>query len=336
MSEGINVAVVGATGLVGEALVQQLDERAFPVAQLFLLASDRSVGRSQLFRDKWVHVQDAAGFDFGQVKLVFLAVPAEVVEQYLPAIQAAGCRVVDLSRHARLDADVPLLVPELGIEDADAVAPRVVSPEPTAVMLALALAPLQREAGIESVRVCGSLAVSAEGRAGVEELAGQTAKLLGSQSFKPKVYAKQVTFNRLAAGGPVVAAGYTAEELQLVAELRRLLGEVDLQVLPALARVPVFFGHSLEVSVITREKIALEDAARLFRKAKGISLVDAAKGAGYATPVGDAVDKDAVLLSRLRQPLFESRELSFCLVADNMRKGSALNAVQLAENLRTP
>ncbi len=336
MSEGINVAVVGATGLVGEAIVQQLDEREFPVDQLFLLASDKSLGKSQLFRDKWVHVNDLAGFDFSQVKLVFFAVPAEVVGQYLPAVEVAGCRVIDLSRHARLDAEVPLLVPELGIEAEDAAAPRLVSPEATAIMLALALAPLQREAGIESVHVSGALAVSAEGRAGVEELAGQTAKLLNSQSFKAKTYPKQIAFNRLAAAGQAVAAGYTAEELQLVAELRRLLGEKDLPVMATLSRVPVFFGHSLDVSVVTREKLELEDAARLFKKAKGISLVDGAKGAGYATPVGDAVGKDAVLVNRLRQPLFESRELCFTLVADNLRKCSALNAVQLAENLRNP
>lgn len=336
MSEGINVAVVGATGLVGEAIVQQLEEREFPVDQLFLLASDRSLGKSQLFRDKWVHVQDLAGFDFAKARLVFFAVPAEVVGQYLPAVEAAGCRVIDLSRHARMEVEVPLLVPELGMGQEDVAAQRIVSPEATAIMLALALAPLQREAGIESVRVSGALAVSAEGRAGVEELAGQTAKLLNSQSFKPKVYPKQIAFNRLGAASAPVAAGYSAEELQLVAELRRLLGEVELQVVPTLSRVPVFFGHSLDVSVVTREKIPLEDAARLFKKAKGISLVDAAKGAGYATPVGEAVGKDSIQLSRLREPLFASRELLFTLTMDNLRKGSALNAVQLAENLRNP
>ena len=331
MTEKIDVAVVGATGLVGEAIVQQLEAREFPVGRLFLLGRESATGKSQLFREKWVHVQPLEGFDFSQVSLVFLAVPAEASLSLTPGILAAGCHIVDASAAYRLDDEIPCAVAgTLEMSEAR----QVVSPGAVPGMLAPLLQALQRRSAIRRVDVHALLAVSTDGRSRVDELAGQTVNLLSSKPVKAKHYPKQIAFNVLPRVAPPLAGGYVAEELQIVAELRRLTGLPALEVYASTVRVPVFFGHTADVRVVLEEPVAAEEAIALFKRAAGVQWMDTDKPSGFPSPAVEAAGKEQILVTAVRTPLFASSELHFRVVCDNLRKGSALNCVQLAECLR--
>ncbi|WP_153789278.1 aspartate-semialdehyde dehydrogenase [Pseudomonas sp. EMN2] len=329
MTPPVDIAVVGATGAVGETLVQILEELSFPVATLHLLASMESAGSSVMFAGKKLKVREVDSFDFKQVKLVFFAASPAVSRSFAPKAQQAGCTVIDLS--GVLD-DAVALVPEANPERiAELPQPALVtSPCAGAVALAVALAPLKGLLDIERVQVNACLAVSAQGREAVSELARQTAELLNARPLEPRFFDRQVAFNLLPQVGAPDAQGHTAVERRLVSELRQLLGLPQLKISVSCIQVPVFFGDSFSVAVQSARPVDLGAVNAALEAAESIELVEPGD---YPTPVGDAVGQDVVYVGRVRHGIDEDEQLNLWLTTDNVRKGAALNAVQVAQLL---
>ncbi|MGE8409794.1 MAG: aspartate-semialdehyde dehydrogenase [Pseudomonas sp.] len=331
MTQPIDIAVIGATGTVGETLVQILEERDFPVGTLHLLASNESAGSAVSFRGKNLRSRDVDDFDFGKVRLAFFAAGPAVTLSFAPRAKAAGCTVIDLS--GALPADqAPAVVPEANPQVLDTlVSPaQVHSPSAAAVALAVVLAPLKNLLTLEQVSVTACLAISAQGREAVSELARQTAELLNARPLEPRFFDRQVAFNVLAQVGASDEQGHGVLERRLVRELRELLGLPLLRISAACVQVPVFFGDSYTVTLNTAEAVDLVAVNAALEAAEGIELVDAGD---YPTPVGDAVGQDVVYVGRVRSGIDDTRQLNLWLTTDNVRKGAALNAVQLAELL---
>lgn len=329
MTHPLDIAVVGATGSVGEALVQILEELDFPVATLHLLASMESAGSSVMFAGKKLKVREVDSFDFGQVKLAFFATGAAVSRSFAGKALQAGCTVIDLS--GGLD-DALALVPEANAERIASLAlpARIVSPCSAAVALAVALAPLKGLLEIERIQVMAALAVSAQGREGVSELARQTAELLNARPLEPRFFDRQVAFNLLAQVGAADDQGHTALERRLVTELRVLLGLPELKISVSCIQVPVFFGDSFSVAVQSCHPVDLAAVNQALEAADSIERVE---NDDYPTPVGDAVGQDVVYVGRVRHGIDEQQQLNLWLTTDNVRKGAALNAVQVAQLL---
>lgn len=331
MSQSFDIAVIGATGTVGETIVQILEERDFPVGELHLLASAESAGSSVPFRGKNVRVREVDAFDFSRVRLAFFAAGPAVSLSFAPRALQAGCSVVDLSGAFPAD-QAPQVVPEInaarlaGLSGACLVA----SPSPSATALALVLAPLQDLLDIQRVDVTACLAVSTVGREGVSELARQTAELLNVRPLEPRFFDRQVAFNVLAQVGTPDADGHVALEKRLILELRQLLGLPLLKVAASCVQVPVFFGDSFSVSLQGARDVDLQAINERLEAAAGIECVEAGD---YPTPVGDAVGQDVVYVGRVRGSMDDPKQLGLWLVSDNARKGAALNAVQLGELL---
>ncbi|SEJ94353.1 aspartate-semialdehyde dehydrogenase [Pseudomonas sp. NFR16] len=331
MSQSFDIAVIGATGTVGETIVQILEERDFPIGELYLLASAESAGSSVPYRGKNVRVREVDAFEFGKVNIAFFAAGPAVTRSYAARAAAAGCAVIDLSGGLPVD-QAPNVVPEVnGALLATLARPlQVACPSPSAAALALVLSPLRDLLKIERVSVTACLAVSSQGREGVTELARQTAELLNVRPLEPRIFDRQMAFNLLAQVGVPDADGHVPLEKRLVSELRELLSLPLIKVGVSCIQVPVFFGDSLSVSVQTAEAFDLAAVNAALESADGIELVEAGD---YPTPVGDAVGQDAVYVGRLRHGIDDVCELNFWATSDNVRKGAALNAVQVAELL---
>lgn len=325
----LDIAVVGATGTVGESLVQILEEVAFPVSTLHLLASMESAGSSVMFAGKKLKVREVDGFDFTQAQLVFFAASPAVSRSFAPKAIAAGCAVIDLSGAL---SGATVLVPEAnGERIAELARPALItSPSAGAVALAVALAPLKGLLDIERVQVNACLAVSEQGREAVSELARQTAELLNARPLEPRFFDRQVAFNLLPQVGTPDEKGHTAVERRLVGELRQVLDLPQLKISVTCIQVPVFFGDSFSVAVQSRNPVDLAAVNAALEAADGIELVEAGD---YPTPVGDAVGQDVVYVGRVRHGVDEDQQLNLWLTTDNVRKGAALNAVQAAQLL---
>jgi aspartate-semialdehyde dehydrogenase len=330
------VAVVGATGAVGETMLSVLAERKFPVGEIVALASERSAGGEVAFGDDEVMVRDLATFDPAGVDIALFSAGGDVSREYAPKFAAAGAVVIDNSSAFRRDDDVPLVVAEVNPE-ALKQRPRgiIANPNCSTMQMLVALAPLHRAAGIERINVATYQSVSGTGRRALEELGRQTAGLLNFQPAEPEVYPVQIAFNVIPHGGDFLDNGYTSEEMKLVWETRKILGDESIGVNATVVRVPVFYGHSEAVSIETREKLTAAQARALLEAAPGIEVVDEAVGGGYPTPVTHASGRDPVYVGRIREDLSHPRGLNLWIVSDNIRKGAALNAVQLAELVAT-
>ena len=328
MTQTFDIAIIGATGTLGETLVQVLEERDFPVGTLHLLASSESAGAAVAFRRKNVRVREVDAFDFSQVRLAFFAATPAVSVDFAGRARAAGCAVIDLAAAA----GIPVLVPEVNAGQlAGLAAPlHLASPGSSAVALALLLAPLRDLLPFQHLSVTACLAVSALGREAVTELARQTAELLNVRPLEPRFFDRQVAFNVLPQVGKPDAAGHLALERRLVGELRELLNMPLLKVSVSCIQVPVFFGDSFTVSLRTAAPVDLARIAAILDAAPGIERVE---NDDYPTPVGDAVGQDVVYVGRLRSGVDDPTELNLWATVDNVRKGGALNAVQLAELL---
>lgn len=328
-----NVAVVGASGAVGEAVLTVLAEREFPVAQLHALGSGRSEGDTVMFAERPRRVSALSSFDFSGCDLALFCAPAEVAAQHAPRAAAAGCLVVDAGSHFRQAAEVPLVVPEVNgaLLDSAPAGRIVASPGAPAGQLASVLAPLHRAAGIQQVAVTTLLAVSARGRAGIGELAAQTAKLLNVQAIERQVFPAQIAFNLIPDLEGAARGGYASGELETAAELRRLLADESLAVEASQVFAPVFYGHSQVVGLRTRDPLTAAAARKLLAKAPGVKMMD--RAGDPLSPVGDTVGQDVVLVGRLRQDSDSAHGLTLWIVADNIRKGAAVNIVQIAETL---
>ncbi len=331
MTQTFEIAVIGATGTVGETLVQILEELSFPVGTLYLLAGSNSAGASVPFRGKNVRVKEVDEFDFSKAQLAFFAAGPAVTLSFAPRATAAGCSVIDLS--GALPADqAPQVVPEANAHILKGLKRpfQLGSPSPSATNLAVVLAPLRGLLDIQRVSVTANLAVSALGREAVSELARQTAELLNVRPLEPQFFDRQMAFNLLAQVGKPDAQGHTDLEKRLIHELRAVLETPLLKISATCVQAPVFFGDSLTVSLQLGAAVDLAAVNRALDAAPGIERV----GEGdYPTAVGDAVGQDVVYVGRVRAGVDDPAELNLWLTSDNVRKGSALNAVQLAQLL---
>ncbi|MFD0737966.1 aspartate-semialdehyde dehydrogenase [Lysobacter koreensis] len=332
MSKTVTVAIVGATGAVGETLLKILAERQFPVGTLHVLASERSAGEKLEYGARQLVVQDLATFDPTGVDIALFSAGGSISKEYAPKFAAAGAVVIDNSSVFRGDDDVPLVVAEVNPEAARN-RPRgiIANPNCSTMQLMVALAPIHRAVGIERINIATYQSVSGTGRRALEELGKQTAGMLNFREVEPEVYPVQIAFNVIPHGGDFLDNGYTSEEMKLVWETRKILGDDSIGVNATVVRVPVFYGHSEAVHIETREKITAAQARALLEKAPGVEVVDEQVGGGYPTPVTHASGNDPVYVGRIREDISHPRGLDLWVVADNIRKGAALNAVQLAE-----
>lgn len=328
-----NVAVVGASGAVGEALIAILEERGFPIGELYLLGSTRSAGTRLEFKGRHFRIDELVGFDFARAQIAFFAVSADLARQYAPRAVAAGCAVIDCSSAFRHDQDVPLVIPEVNPQALADFRSRglVASPDPTSIQLLVAIQALHAAATIEHIQVCTVEAVSGRGKAGVEELAAQTAALLNGQSTEPQVFPQQIAFNSLARIDLPLDNGYTESEMDVVWATQRIL-DARISVNPSAILAPVFYGYSSMVTIQTAQPLTPTEAKRLLSKAPGVLILDGPKPDQLPTPAG-VVGTDSVYVGRIRQGQSGPRELNMWIAVDNVRKGSALNAVQIGELL---
>jgi len=335
MSDRIDVAVVGATGVVGESMLEILSQRKFPVGKVYALASERSVGKSVAFGNRQLNVENLADFDFSKVAIGLFSAGGSVSAEFAPKAAAAGCVVVDNTSHFRRDEDIPLVVPEV---NPDAIANYtsrgiIANPNCSTIQMLVALKPIYDAAGIERINVCTYQAVSGAGRAAVEELARQTAALMNGRPLELSGDAKQIGFNALPHIDQFMENRYTREEMKMVWETRKILGDEQIQVNPTAVRIPVFYGHSEAVHIETRDKISAQSVVELLGNSPGITVLDGVETGQYPTAVTEASGTDPVFVGRIREDISHPRGINLWVVADNIRKGAALNSVQIAEIL---
>ena len=331
-----DVAVAGATGAVGEALIEILQERNFPVGRLYPLASERSQGKRLRFRGASVIVQRLDEFDFSQAQIGLFSAGGALSAKFAPKAAAAGCVVIDNTSKFRYEADVPLVVPEVNPQRIADYSKRnlIANPNCSTIQMVVALKPIQDAVGIARINVATYQAVSGAGAGGLRELAGQTASLLNGKPLDdPKVMPVQIAFNAVPHIDVFQDNGYTYEEMKMVWETRKLFEDEAMPVNPTCVRVPVFYGHSEAVHIETCAPIAPQEARELLSAAPGVALLDERAPGGYPTAVGQAAGKDAVFVGRIRKDLSHPNGLNLWVVSDNVRKGAALNSVQIAERL---
>ncbi len=335
MSKKFDVAVVGATGAVGEVMLEILAERKFPVGEIYAVASSRSAGSRVAFGDRMLVVQDLAEFDFSKVQIGLFSPGASVSAVYAPKAAAAGCVVIDNTSQFRYDDDIPLVVPEVNPQAVEQYKARgiIANPNCSTIQMLVALKPIHDAVGITRINVATYQAVSGTGKEAIEELAGQTAHLLNAKPIVAKVYPKQIAFNVLPQIDVFMDNGYTKEEMKMVWETRKIMGDDSIQVNPTAVRVPVFFGHSEAVHIETRDKITADQARELLKKAPGVVVMDERKDGGYPTAVTEGANHDPVYVGRIREDISHPHGLDLWVVADNVRKGAALNSIQIAEIL---
>ncbi|MEN9848290.1 MAG: hypothetical protein RL368_1030 [Pseudomonadota bacterium] len=335
MSRLFDVAVVGATGAVGETMMSILEERNFPIRNLYALASSRSAGTKLQFKGKTIVVEDLETFDFSKAQIGLFSPGASVSAIYAPKAGAAGCIVVDNTSQFRQDEDIPLVVPEVNPHAIAQYKNRniIANPNCSTIQMLVALKPIHDAVGITRINVATYQSVSGTGKEAIEELANQTAQLLNAKPITAEVYPKQIAFNVLPHIDVFMENGYTKEEMKMVWETHKIMEDTSIQVNPTAARVPVFFGHSEAIHIETRDKITAEQARELLAKAPGVVVLDERKAGGYPTAVTEAAGKDPVYVGRIREDISHPRGLDMWVVSDNIRKGAALNSIQIAEIL---
>ncbi len=335
MSRLFDVAVVGATGAVGETMMAILEQRHFPVGNIYPLASSRSAGSRLMFKGKSVTVGNLEEFDFSKAQIGLFSPGASVSKIHAPRAGAAGCVVIDNTSQFRQDDDIPLVVPEVNPHAIADYKNRhiIANPNCSTIQMLVALKPIYDAVGIERINVATYQSVSGTGKEAIEELASQTAALLNGKATEAHVYPKQIAFNVLPHIDVFMENGYTKEEMKMVWETRKIMGDDTIQVNPTAVRVPVFYGHSEAVHIETRDKITAAQARELLRKAPGVVVLDEPVPGGYPTAVTEAAGTDPVYVGRIREDISHPRGLNLWVVSDNIRKGAALNSIQIAEVL---
>ena len=328
-----SVAILGATGAVGEALIEILEERKFPVSELYLLASERSAGKRIQFRGKHLKVENVEDFDFSVAEIGFFSAGGSVSEKYAPLAADAGCVVIDNTSKFRYEENIPLIVPEVNAHRIDEFKNRniIANPNCSTIQMMLALKPIHDEAGISRVNVATYQAVSGAGAGGVRELAAQTANLLNTKPIESKVMPVQIAFNAIPQIAEFMDNDYTLEEMKIVWETQKILESNEIQVNPTCVRVPVFYGHSEAIHIETVQAISKAKAEELLEAAPGVQLF---RDNGYPTAVTEAAGQDPVYVGRVREDISCENGLNMWVVSDNVRKGAALNSIQIAELLK--
>jgi len=335
MTDKIDVAVVGATGAVGETMLEILAERKFPVGTVYALASERSVGKDVVFGNRELIVEDLAGFDFSKAAIGLFSAGGSISAEFAPKAAAAGCIVIDNTSHFRNDDDIPLVVPEVNADAIDGYKARgiIANPNCSTIQMVVALKPIYDAVGIERVNVATYQAVSGAGRSAIEELVRQTTTLLNGRPLEIEGDAKQIAFNAVPHIDTFQENRYTREEMKMVWETRKILGDDSILVNPTAVRIPAFYGHSEAVHIETRDRISAAEVCELMRNAPGVTLVDGVETGQYPTAVTESSGTDPVYVGRVREDISHPRGINLWVVSDNIRKGAALNSVQIAEIL---
>ncbi len=326
--------MVGATGAVGEQMREILEERLFPVDELRLLASERSAGQLLEFQQKQIRVERLKEDSFRDIDIALFSAGRTVSEKFAPLAVASGAVVVDNSPQFRMEADVPLVVPEVNAQEIPGYKNRgiIANPNCSTIQMVVALKPIHDAARIKRVIVSSYQSASGAGRMAMEELSQQTAALFNGKELKTEKFPYQLAFNCIPHIDVFLPGGYTKEEIKMIDETRKILGEPSLRVTATAVRVPVFCGHSESVNIETERKLTAKDVRAILREAPGILLCDEPENNVYPMAI-DSVGKDATLVGRIREDDSVPNGINLWIVADNLRKGAALNAIQIAEIL---
>jgi aspartate-semialdehyde dehydrogenase len=329
----MNVAVVGATGAVGEAMLGILEQRKFPINNIYPLASSRSAGNSVIFNGRPLEVGRLDEFDFSTVDLGLFSAGGSVSAEYAPKAIAAGCLVVDNTSHFRNDPAIPLIVPEVNLHALEQHKGIIANPNCSTIQMVVALKPIYDAVGICRINVATYQAVSGAGRRAIEELAGQTAALLNGKNPTIEVMPKQIAFNVIPEIDLFQDNGYTREEMKMVWETQKIFEDETLMINPTTVRVPVFYGHSEAVHLETRDAVTAAEVRQLLSVAPGVTVIDDHTPGGYPTAVTEAAKQDGVFVGRIRKDISCDRGINLWIVSDNLRKGAALNSIQISEAL---
>jgi len=332
MSQQYNVAVLGATGAVGETIIEVLQERKFPVGEIYLLASERSEGKTYRFNGKTVRVQNVEEFDWSQAHIALFSAGGELSAKWAPIAADEGVIVIDNTSQFRYEYDIPLVVPEVNPEAIAEFRNRniIANPNCSTIQMLVALKPIHDAVGIERINVSTYQSVSGAGKAGIDELAGQTAKLLNGMPAENEQFSQQIAFNCIPQIDQFMENGYTREEMKMVWETQKIFNDPGITVNPTCVRVPVFYGHAEAVHLETCAPIDAQEVINLLEQTDGIEVF---QGDDFPTQVRDAGGKDHVMVGRIRNDISHHSGVNLWVVADNVRKGAATNAVQIAEVL---
>ncbi len=330
----LRVAVLGATGNVGREMLNILDERLFPADEVIAVASRRSKGVEVSYGDKTLKCEDIEQMDWSKVDLCLMSAGGAVAKEWAPKITAAGCVIIDNSSHFRMDPDVPLIVPEVNADAVEGYSKKniIANPNCSTAQLVVALKPLHDEAGIKRVVVATYQSTSGAGKEGMDELWSQTkGKFVPDQDYAPKKFTKQIAFNVIPHIDVFMDDGFTKEEWKMTVETKKIV-DPAIELVATCVRVPTFVGHAEAVHIETEKPLSAKRAREILRESPGLMIVDKREDEGYITPV-ECVGEWATFISRIREDKTVENGLAFWCVSDNLRKGAALNAVQIAELL---
>lgn len=330
----LNVAVLGATGAVGELMLSLLAEREFPIEKVYPLASSRSTDKTVLFGTKALEVIDVDTFDFSKADIALFSAGGQASEQYAPIAAEKGCIVIDNTSFFRYDNDIPLIIPEVNPEDLSQYKHRniIANPNCSTIQMLVALKPIHDAVGIDRVNVATYQSVSGAGKKGINELAQQTAALLNGRPAEVNVFSQQIAFNAIPQIDTFQENGYTREEMKMVWETQKILNDPSIRVNPTAVRVPIFYGHAEAVHLETKKPITIQALKEIYQKMPGLTLVDDEEEP-FPTQFTHAADSDEVFVGRLRKDISHENGINLWIVSDNLRKGAALNSVQIAELL---
>jgi aspartate-semialdehyde dehydrogenase len=333
MSRAFDVAVLGATGLVGQHMIEILEQRKFPINKLYPLASARSAGGNVSFKGEDVTVLDADTFDWSQVQLGFFSAGGSVSAKYAPVAAEAGCIVIDNTSHFRYEPDIPLVVPEVNEYALAEFRNRniIANPNCSTIQMMVALKPIQDAVGIARINVSTYQSVSGAGKSAIDELAKQTADLMNGRKVTPEAFSRQIAFNSIPQIDVFMDNDYTKEEMKMVWETQKIMGDESILVNATAVRVPVFYGHGEAIHLETVNPISAEEVKALLAQAPGVALIEDREA--FPTQVGDASGKDEVFVGRVRDDITHTHGINLWVVSDNVRKGAATNSVQIAESL---
>lgn len=334
MAQEYHVAVAGATGAVGNEMIRILEEQEFPVASLKLLASSRSVGKTLDFRGESLNVEELREDSFQGVDIALFSAGAGPSKKFAPAAAESGCVVIDNSSGWRMDPEVPLVVPEVNPHAVAGYRNKgiIANPNCSTIQMVVVLKPIYDAAGIERVVVSTYQAVSGTGKSAMDELTEQTRNLLSFQEAKPEIYPHRIAFNCFPHIGSFLENGYTEEEMKMVHETRKIMEDPNMRVSATTVRIPVYYGHSEAVNIQTERKLSAKEARVLLFQAPGVRVMDNPDERIYPMP-SEAAGINDTLVGRIREDISNENGLDLWIVADNIRKGAALNTVQIAELL---
>ena len=328
----VNVAVVGATGAVGREMVKILGERKFPIKDIFLLASEKSAGETIRMNRREYKVEELDNNSFDDIDIALFSAGSAVSKKYAPIAAKNGTVVIDNSSAFRMDAKVPLIVPEVNYQDIKKHDGIIANPNCSTIQMVVALKPILDEVGIDRIIVSSYQSVSGTGKDAIDELSSQSSQVLNNKKITRKVYPHQIAFNVLPHIDVFENNGYTKEEMKLIHETNKIFGNTKIKITATAARVPVFHGHSESVYIETKNQISINKLKKIYLKTKGIKLVDDINNSKYPLAIMSEI-YDEVMIGRLRKDLSDPNGINMWIVANNLRKGAALNAVQIAEFL---